>query len=93
MKPLDTALVWLRRDLRADDNAALDHALRAARRVWCAFVFDRAILDALPRADRRVEFVRECVGELRESLRARGGDLIVLHGRARDEIPAAQRRR
>ena len=33
-KPLDTALVWLRRDLRADDNAALYHALRAARRVW-----------------------------------------------------------
>ncbi len=53
-KPLDTALVWLRRDLRADDHAALYHALRAARRVWCAFVFDTAILDPLPRADRRV---------------------------------------
>ncbi|MEY3475436.1 MAG: hypothetical protein RL087_1894, partial [Pseudomonadota bacterium] len=28
------ALVWLRRDLRADDHAALHHALRTARRVW-----------------------------------------------------------
>ena len=32
-KPLDTALVWFRRDLRADDHAALYHACRAARRL------------------------------------------------------------
>ena len=56
---LSGALVWLRRDLRVDDHAALHHALRHARRVWCAFVFDRTILDALPRADRRVEFLRD----------------------------------
>ena len=42
-KPLDRALVWLRRDLRVDDHAALYHALRNARQVWCAFVFDRAM--------------------------------------------------
>ncbi|NWG76565.1 MAG: deoxyribodipyrimidine photo-lyase, partial [Rubrivivax sp.] len=58
-RELDAALVWMRRDLRADDHAALYHALRAARRVWCAFVFDTAILDAVPRADRRVEFIRD----------------------------------
>lgn len=55
--PLDAALVWFRRDLRAHDQAALYHALRAAQRVWCAFVFDRDILDPLLqrglRADRR----------------------------------------
>ena len=45
---LDRALVWLRRDLRTDDHAALHHALKAARQVWCVFVFDRDILDALP---------------------------------------------
>jgi deoxyribodipyrimidine photo-lyase len=58
-KTYDRALVWMRRDLRADDHAALYHALRRARQVWCAFVFDRAILAALPRADRRVEFIRD----------------------------------
>ena len=58
-KSLDRALVWFRRDLRADDHAALYHALRAARQVWCVFVFDRDILDPLPRADRRVEFIRD----------------------------------
>ena len=52
-KPLATALVWFRRDLRSVDHAALYHALKAARQVWCAFVFDREILDPLPRTDRR----------------------------------------
>ena len=40
-KALDSALVWFRRDLRVADHAALYHALRAARQVWCAFVYDR----------------------------------------------------
>jgi deoxyribodipyrimidine photo-lyase len=91
-KPLGSALVWFRRDLRVDDHAALYHALRAARRVWCAFVFDRAILDLLPRADRRVEFIRESLVALETVLRQHGGGLIVHHGRAADEIPALARR-
>jgi deoxyribodipyrimidine photo-lyase len=88
-KPLDRALVWLRRDLRADDNAALYHALRAARRVWVGFVFDREILDPLPRADRRVEFIRESLVGLDHDLAALapGAALLVRHGRAVDELP------
>ena len=94
-KTLDRALVWLRRDLRADDHAALHHALRAARQVWCAFVFDRAILDALPRADRRVEFIRDSLVGVDAELRAlaashgvEGAGLLVRHGVAAEEIPA-----
>jgi len=94
-KTLDRALVWLRRDLRADDHAALHHALRTARQVWCAFVFDRAILDALPRADRRVEFIRDSLVGVDAELRAlaashgvEGAGLLVRHGVAAEEIPA-----
>jgi deoxyribodipyrimidine photo-lyase len=94
-KSLDKALVWLRRDLRADDNAALYHALVAARQVWVGFVFDTAILDALPRADRRVEFIRDSLDDLQTQLQrmaaragaAPGTALLVRHGRARDELP------
>src|SRR5689334_23762609 len=67
-KTLDTALVWFRRDLRIEDHAALYHACRSARPVWCAFVFDRDILDPLPRADRRVEFIHESVVALSAAL-------------------------
>ena len=94
-KPLDKALVWLRRDLRVDDHAALYHALRAARQVWCVFVFDRAILDPLPRADRRVEFIRDSLVGVDADLKAlaashgiEGAGLIVRHGWAHEAIPA-----
>ena len=94
-KPLDAALVWFRRDLRTADHAALYHALRAARQVWCAFVYDRAILDPLPRADRRVEFIVESVGALAAELAALGQRhgvpgvrLLVRHGAGADEIVA-----
>jgi deoxyribodipyrimidine photo-lyase len=88
MNLLSCALVWLRRDLRIADNAALYAALKASRKVWCAFVFDTDILDALPvKADRRVEFIRESLVELNAALAAHGSGLIVLHGRAQQEIP------
>jgi deoxyribodipyrimidine photo-lyase len=85
---LDSALVWFRRDLRDTDHAALAEALRRAQRVFCFFVFDLEILDALPtRGDRRVEFIRESLVELDTALRRRGGALIVRHSRASSEIP------
>ena len=85
-----SALVWLRRDLRCHDHAALYHALRRFERVYCVFVFDTDILDALPtRGDRRVEFIHASVCALDEDLRALaarsgapGGGLIVRHGTA-----------
>ncbi|WP_180682383.1 cryptochrome/photolyase family protein [Tepidicella baoligensis] len=94
----DTGLMWFRRDLRADDNAALYHALRRCRQVWCVFVFDTNILQPLLarglHADRRVEFIHDSLIDLDEQLRALGRSngvegvgLIVRHGPATEEIP------
>ncbi|OAM51461.1 deoxyribodipyrimidine photolyase [Methylovorus sp. MM2] len=90
MRPdTQTSLVWFRRDLRDYDHAALYHALKSSTAVHCAFVFDTEILDLLTdKADRRVEFIWESVRELKEALIKQGGDLIVLHGKAREKIPA-----
>ncbi len=86
--PRSSALVWFRRDLRTEDHAALYAALKSHPQVHCVFVFDTAILDALPtRCDRRVEFIWESVRELQEALRAAGGGLRVLHGDAAASIP------
>ncbi|MGQ3123476.1 cryptochrome/photolyase family protein, partial [Variovorax sp.] len=90
-KTYPKGLMWFRRDLRVDDNAALYHALRSCRQLVCVFVFDTAILDPLPRVDRRVEFIRESLLELDEELRALGGGLIVRHAAAAEEIPALAR--
>src|SRR3954466_12256574 len=35
---MSTAVVWFRRDLRLQDNPALDAALRAHERVVCAYI-------------------------------------------------------
>ena len=99
---LESALVWFRRDLRCQDHAALFHALKAARKVWCVFVFDEAILAPLPRTDRRVAFIRESLVELDAGLAAlatgartgqpqpsgQGAGLIVRHGNPVQVIPA-----
>jgi deoxyribodipyrimidine photo-lyase len=88
----ESILVWFRRDLRDDDNVALAEALRRGTRVCCVFVFDREILDPLPRRDdRRVDFIHHSVAELDQALRARGGGLIVRHAAARTEIPLLAR--
>lgn len=89
--PYASALIWFRRDLRAADQAALSQALRAASAVHCAFVFDRAILEPLPRSDRRVEFIRDTAAALDGALRALGGPgtgLITVEGKAADALPA-----
>jgi deoxyribodipyrimidine photo-lyase len=94
-KKYRTGLMWFRRDLRASDNAALHHALKSCQRVFCVFIFDREILDLLPRADRRVEFIRESLLDLGAQLHtlgknARTGNtgLIVLQAVASDAVPA-----
>ena len=81
------SLVWFRRDLRCFDHAALYHALKESEQVCCAFIFDKAILDPLPRNDRRVEFIRESVAELDTELRKLGGFLLVRHDDASEAIP------
>lgn len=90
MSPIDTGLVWLRRDLRLHDHAALALALAHCRQLQLAFIFDTAILAPLPRADRRVAFIRETLvqidGRLRERAGRAGCGLVTGHGPAVDEI-------
>lgn len=85
---MSNVLVWFRRDLRDFDHAAFYHALKSSQAVFCVFIFDTDILDKLTsKEDRRVEFIWECVRELKAALQSKGGDLIVKHGSARKLIP------
>ncbi len=84
-------LMWFRRDLRLDDNAALYYGLKSCEKLWCVFIFDREILDKLPCYDRRVEFIRESLIELDAQLHtvsAGKARLIVHYAWATTEIPA-----
>lgn len=83
------SLVWLRRDLRLHDHAALATALAQSAPVQLVFVFDRAILARFNNPqDRRLGFIAEALCAMDRQLRARGGQLLVLHGHATQVIPA-----
>ena len=86
-KKFNNSLVWFRRDLRDYDHAALSFALQESNHVFCIFIFDKEILNALKnKQDRRVEFIWESVKELKESLIEKNSDLIVAYDFASDAI-------
>ena len=74
------AVCWFRRDLRLEDNHALHQALTGGLPVLPVFMFDREILDKLPRQDARVEFIREQIVQLKTQLQQLGGDFWVGYG-------------
>jgi deoxyribodipyrimidine photo-lyase len=81
----DTAIVWLRRDLRLQDNAALYYALKENEAVLPLFIFDSSILDKLEdKADKRVAFIHQSLMQMQKELVALGTSLIVLHGNPLD---------
>ncbi len=84
----DLALVWLRRDLRLNDHAALSLAQQNHARVLPVFIFDTTLLELLPRNDRRVPLIWHALAELKNQLNAAGSDLIVRTGNPVELIPA-----
>jgi deoxyribodipyrimidine photo-lyase len=74
---LRTAIVLFTRDLRVSDNPALALACRSAQQVVPLFVVHDGLGFAVPN---RASFLRDCLADLRESLRQRGGDLVIRHG-------------
>ena len=77
----ETAICWLRRDLRLHDHASLYHALRSGLPVTCVFIFDQHILGKLEdRFDRRVTFIYRQLLHLDAMLRRYGSTLVVRYG-------------
>src|SRR6185369_13067776 len=75
MRPI---VVLFTRDLRVHDNPALHAACAQADRVVPLFVHDPAV----PSSPNRDRFLAQSLADLRDSLRRRGGDLVVRHGDA-----------
>jgi len=71
-----TAVVLFTRDLRVHDNPALHAACEAADRVVPLFVLDPRV----PSSPNRQRFLAESLADLRGSLRALGGELVVRRG-------------
>jgi deoxyribodipyrimidine photo-lyase len=69
---------WFRRDLRLDDNLALEGALRTGVPVVPIFVLDERILRQPTMGERRLQFLRTALVDLDAQLRDRGSRLLVV---------------
>jgi len=72
-------IMWFRRDLRLEDNAALFHALSKCKNVLPVFIFDQRILEKLPENDARVTFIWERLELIQKTLQKKGSDLLVIY--------------
>ena len=92
---MPTALLWLRADLRLDDQAALRGALDAAGpagRLLAVACLDPRAFEPTDLGVRKTEGYRaafrlDALRDLRDRMRARGGDLVVRHARPENVIP------
>lgn len=74
-------IFWFRRDLRLDDNHGLFEALSNSETVLPIFIFDKTILDELPKDDPRVTFIYESLVEMQTKLKKIGKSIAVFYGK------------
>ncbi|AWG23096.1 deoxyribodipyrimidine photolyase [Flavobacterium faecale] len=80
MSKAKVSFFWFRRDLRLEDNVGLFNALTSDVPVIPIFIFDKAILENLPKNDARVTFIHESLQKINEALKTSGTSLLVKHG-------------
>lgn len=78
----EVVIMWFRRDLRLDDNAALYHALRQPCPVIPLFIFDTNILDKLAnKCDARVQFIHSTITQMHQQLLEMSSSMWVYYGK------------
>ncbi len=79
-----TSIVWLRRDLRLEDNTALRNALAAHKNVQLLFIFDPSILDRLEKDDARVSFIFEQLRAIDDKVQEKDSSVLIRFGAPKD---------
>lgn len=90
-------VVWFRGDLRLHDHPALTHAVEEGLGVVCVYCFDPRQFGKTPfgfeKTGRyRAKFLVESVRELRDRMRAIGGELVVRCGKPEEVVADVCRR-
>lgn len=84
--PQDSAIYWFRNDLRLHDNEALSHAVTKNKSVLFVYIFDSSCFESeifgyKKIGVHRVQFLLEAVADLRKRIEAKGGKLLIAHGK------------
>jgi deoxyribodipyrimidine photo-lyase len=73
-------ILWFRRDLRLEDNTALEKAQASGLPVLPVFIFDTNITAELPSDDARITFIHETLSAINNKLQKAGSSVYVLKG-------------
>ncbi len=73
-------IFWFRRDLRLEDNTALNQALCSELPVLPLFIFDTNITDELRHDDPRISFIYERLFSINNALGKAGSSVVILYG-------------
>lgn len=74
------SVFWFRRDLRLQDNTALNAALESGLKVLPIFIFDQNIIDELPNDDPRISFIYDSLKKIDDELKKQKSSLYILKG-------------
>lgn len=74
------SIFWFRRDLRLEDNTALNQALLSGEQILPLFIFDDQIINELPVDDPRVNFIYESLSKVNEQLSFKNTSVLCLRG-------------
>lgn len=61
-------IIWLKRDLRLQDNEAIFNALKSERRVLLLYVFEKSLLSDAHYSERHWNFIKQSIRDLNEDL-------------------------
>ncbi len=75
----DTIIFWFRRDLRLEDNTALNAALASNKKVVPIFIFDPEILSQLSTDDKRLSLIYNQLSEIHSELQKLGSGIHIIH--------------
>ena len=71
-------LVWLKRDLRLEDNEAISNALASGRPVLLLYVFEQLLIDDVHYSKRHWDFIKQSLIDLNTSLQAYNTKVLVV---------------
>jgi len=74
------SVVWLKRDLRLQDNEAITKALQSGNRVLFLFVFENLLINDLHYSKRHWNFIKQSLEDLNEDLKQFNTQVLSVSG-------------
>lgn len=72
-------IVWLKRDLRLQDNEAIHNALATGKRVLLLYVFEKVLINDPHYSKRHWDFIKESIKDLNQELAKFDSKIVAVH--------------